>query len=500
MNTLIRSRSLRLVLALALLLTMVFSLSTIALADDKDTEGVAGVGIGSSFSSKAEQVTARDMPIATDSTPGSIEIRVGLMYNNQITVNHFPFDFFTIEPVFDDKLLAVLDLKSANYTKYLKDITTILDKDGNYVEDYFSFPFGVKEDAVNGTYCLPFKVIFLSYYDDIEVDDPVSTTVNVYFTINNGKKPASTETPTEPTKNPSSAMLLLDSFVVEPEDIVAGDEFDVTFTLRNTTKRTISDVRGTVSNELGYMFPANGSSTLYIDRIPAGETADFTMRIKTTAQCGIEPAVLKLACDFVQNSLAYQSAESITIPVRQLANLVLDTPNYSNEIYDGDSINLTMNLFNKGKSALYNVTVALDCPGLKAEETYFAGTIEAGATKNYDVMVYTDGTASGQLQGNIVVTYEDSYGVSDTKTSPISVNVASMDDMGGQMGMYGDGMYVEDGMMVDGEMPMDAAPGMPMWAWFAIGGGVLVVAVVVVLLIVRKRKAAKKKELDDEVD
>lgn len=75
-------------------------------------------------------------------------------------------------------------------------------------------------------------------------------------------------------------MLLLDTRY--PEEVVAGDEFDLTFVFRNTTSKTIYDIKATLSDELNTLLPANGSSIIYIEKIAADETAEATVRMRST--------------------------------------------------------------------------------------------------------------------------------------------------------------------------------------------------------------------------
>ncbi len=58
---------------------------------------------------------------------------------------------------------------------------------------------------------------------------------------------------------------------------------------------------------------------------------------------------LTLANAFVQEKTAKTSSDTFTIPVKQVANLSLDAPNYSVDTMAGDSFNLSMNLYNKGQ-------------------------------------------------------------------------------------------------------------------------------------------------------
>ena len=151
-----------------------------------------------------------------------------------------------------------------------------------------------------------------------------------------------------------------------------------------------------------------------------------------------------------------------------------------------------MNLYNKGKSLLYNVSVHLESESMKADENYYAGNMESGTAKTYDVMVTPN--AEGQISGDIVVTYEDSEGNVNEQRTPITLNVATMD------WMYEEQYPImEDDLMTD-PYPSQSMP--PLWVWFAGGAAILLAGTVLtVVLVVRakKRKAAALED-DDEMD
>ena len=118
--------------------------------------------------------------------------------------------------------------------------------------------------------------------------------------------------------------------------------------------------------------------------------------------------------------------------------------------------------------------------------------MESGSSKSYDVMVTPNADASGQISGDIVVTYEDAEGNVTEKRTPINLNVAFYEDM---YGNYEEPDMMEDGTMVDAE---PVSQGIPFWVWILVAVGVAGAAAVVIVVIVRKRKKAQVD--DDEID
>lgn len=438
-------------------------------------------------------ITLRATPIAKDDKDHKVDLQLHLAYKGDKNFSNAPLSYFRIEPVVSGKTEEFpFELEYAAYGKTMADIQVKTNADGEVTDTWFDFPFKVKSDAVNGYYPISFKLYHLYQNTNLQETDPVETTITTYVEIRNGKKPSSGDSTLTPT-DPSTAILLLEGYTVEPQEIKAGDEFDLTLRIRNTSDKTVTDVKSTLSELNKTVLPVSGASSFFIEKVAPGEVVEQTVRLKATASAGVDPVELTLNNAFVQDNTAKTSSDTFVLPVVQVSNLSLDPPSYPIETYAGESFNLMMNLYNKGKSRLYNVSVYLDSDSMVADENYYAGNMESGTSKSYDVMVTPNADASGQITGDIVVTYEDAEGNVTEKRTPINLNVASYEDM---YGYYEEPDMMEGGMMVDAE---PVSQGIPFWVWILVAVGVAgAAAVVVVVVIVRKRKKAQVD--DDEMD
>lgn len=437
-------------------------------------------------------ITLRATPIAKDDKNHKVDLQLHLAYKGDKNFGDAPLSYFRIEPVVSGKTEEFpFELEYAAYGKTMADLQVETNADGEVTDTWFDFPFKVKSDAVNGYYPISFKLYHLYQNTNLQETTPVETTITTYVEIRNGKKPSSGDGSLAPT-DPSTAILLLDGYTVEPQEIKAGDEFDLTLRIRNTSDKTVTDVKSTLSEANKTVLPVSGASSFFIEKVAPGEVVEQTVRLKATASAGVDPVELTLANAFVQENMAKTSSDTFVLPVVQVANLSLDPPSYPIETYAGESFNLMMNLYNKGKSRLYNVSVYLDSDSMVADENYYAGNMESGSSKSYDVMVTPNADASGQISGDIVVTYEDAEGNVTEKRTPINLNVAFYEDM---YGNYEEPDMMEDGMMVDAE---PVSQGIPFWVWILVAVGVAGAAAVVIVVIVRKRKKAQVD--DDEMD
>ncbi|GEM_PF-1779038 len=433
-------------------------------------------------------ITLVSKPAAQDKMDGTVDLRLYLAYQGNQDLNDAPISYIRVEPVIpEDTKNFPFELDSSSYVKDFADLIDVRDKDGEIVETYFDFPFRVKKDAVNGTYAIQFKVYHLFANTNLQETAPAETDITTYVQIRYGKEPEEEEKPEEtPVPDPSTAILLLEDYTMNPQEVKAGEEFDLTLRIRNTSDRTVTDVKSTLEEAKSTIVPVNGTNSFFIERIKAGETVEKTIRVRATPSAGVEPVSLTLKNEFVQEDAAKTSQDTFSLPIVQVSNLSLDTPNYPIDCYQGESFNLMMNLYNKGKTTLYNVSVTFESDTMSADENYYAGNMESGSTREYDVMITPNADASGQVDGEIVVTYEDEDGNQTEKRTPVTVNVAAMD-------------YGYDDMMIPDE-PVIAEPvpaGFPVWGYIVIGV-VVAGAVVAVIVIVRRRKKAKVD--DDEME
>jgi hypothetical protein len=182
----------------------------------------------------------------------------------------------------------------------------------------------------------------------------------------------------------------------------------------------------------------------------------------------------------------------MTVQVRQHIRLDYDPPQFQAVVYIGDSVQGTLNLYNKGKNTLYNVTAVLDIPGIAPESAAFLGNMESGASKSADIYasvgVSPDDPAAyvtpGPAEGRYLVTYEDEYGDGYELEIPVGTEIMEME-------LYDPGMIGEDM-----EEPEAAGFGMPWWGWAAIAAA----AAVTTGVVSARRKAKRERKLLEDMD
>jgi len=204
-----------------------------------------------------------------------------------------------------------------------------------------------------------------------------SMTISIYVNVIKGYEEATNPDGTKPVSKPK---VILDSYSISTDKIYAGEQFDVKFTLRNTSdEEAVQNIQISISDtaEVGKLMPANnGSNTLYIAKIGKGETHTETISMQSAPDTEAKAYTLQLDFSYegASNVASYTATETIAIPILQRIRIKVDEPTVYDDPWVGQSCALYFALYNMGKAPIYNCMVDVEGEGLAMEETYFGGS------------------------------------------------------------------------------------------------------------------------------
>lgn len=309
------------------------------------------------------------------------------------------------------------------------------------------------------------------------------------------------EVPGDGSSGPGSSkpQVIIESYTYGDTGVTGGSTFNLAMTLRNTSASTaIENIKMVISSAAddttgGVFTPASSSNSFYIARVPAGET--FSENIDLTVKADAPPKSYGIDVELSYEAVidgtrqTLTANERITIPVSQPDRFEVDEVQISDYNYVGDSIWCQLNYVNKGKSAIYNLSIAVEGTGFTTGDTNtYVGNVEAGSGDYFEVTL--NASEAGQLEGKFILTYEDSAGNETTIERPFSTMVQEMDWGNDDPGMDDPGMIVDD-----------EPAGLPLWGKIAIGAGCAVLICGIVFVSVRLRKAKKRRaSLEDDED
>ena len=339
---------------------------------------------------------------------------------------------------------------------------------GQVVE--FLYHLRLSKKATVGVKQVDFNVTYRNDEGDLK-----SGTVSLFVNVRKGLSPTSDKDTTT-----SVPKLIIESYKLSSDKIYAGETFDLEFTIKNTSDSTnLQNVQIHIKDagETATLVPASGgSNTLYISKIGKGQSSSQKVSLQTAPDATAKAYTLNVDFSYesASTNAAHTANETIAVPILQKIRLKCDEPTvYDDVSYLDSSTSMSIKMYNMGRSSIYNCIVDVEGNGLKLEESYFGGTLSAGSTLAADISVIP--SEAGDIQGTVVISYEDVYGEPGEERLPFTLHVedpnAGMENMEGMEGMGGEGM---EGGMTDPGME-GGSKGFPWWGWVigagALGGG-----------------------------
>ena len=291
--------------------------------------------------------------------------------------------------------------------------------------------------------------------------------------------------------------LIVESFTFSEDKLYAGEKFALSIVLRNTSATEgIRNLRVSIADPSGIVLPVGtGSGTLYIDEIEKDESVTRRIELQSAPDADAKAYTLALTFDYdgAASRQPFTGEASITMPITQRIRIKCDAPYTYEEMWAGTPFYMYMNIYNMGKSTVYNCSIDVEGEGLKMAETFFGGNIGSGSSLNAEFSLLAE--MGGDLSGTVVVKYEDVYGEVLEQRMPLSDLWVS--EMGGGEGadewiVDENGNVIMPGGM-EGAVEIDngssGGGGSKGWLYGGIGTVGLGGIATAIVLIMKKRRA-----------
>lgn len=387
----------------------------------------------------------------------------------------------TVTPGLGDTASAPFIYK--NYQKSVSLIDNTVGGGASTVPSYLvNFALSLSSSRINGVY--PVTI-------DVQAQDmagnAIQQTFTSYVTITDGKD-ANAEPSAEATVKPQSQpKIIVGSYSVNPAPVEAGSEFTATVSLQNTSeKKYVRNMTVTITCDSPSFTLQNDSNVIYIDKLAKDATTDIEIRYKTDLNTVAQTYNITLTMAY-DNSEATTLNSSGTVPVAvvQPLRVEMTAPKIAVQVNAGDTMPLSFQVMNMGRSAVYNVRVELCAPGLIPTGTAFVGNMEAGTAMVADMDVFigtkdmTEGYVGedkyGYTNGTITLIYEDAAGKEYTEKTDISTTINEP--------------VITASTDTKEEEPEKASQ----W-WISVAIGVVIVAGLAAFLITRKRRVKNNED------
>ncbi len=293
--------------------------------------------------------------------------------------------------------------------------------------------------------------------------------------------------------------VIVTGFETQPGEVRAGSDFKLIIHLKNTSKKTavsnmLFDFQAPSSGteaaaEAPAFLPTSGSSSIYLEKIPAGGTKDISIELNSRADLVQKPYSISMSMKYEDSSAAQFEAESsLAIPVKQEARFELSEIQIAPDtVAVGEESNITCNLYNLGRVKMYNVKASFEGEAIEGQEQ-FVGNLDSGATGVIDGIVTAVAESYDESNCKLVLTYEDDAGNVSTVEQEFTMPVTAE-------------MDVTDMTMME-DMPQEESK-------IPLGGIILAIVIIAAAgaaaaVVIRRRKrkklASEEEELMDEVE
>lgn len=225
----------------------------------------------------------------------------------------------------------------------------------------------------------------------------------------------------EPTNNNSKPYLMVTDYTVEGGSITPGESRNVSVCIKNTNpSNAVSNIKLSLAEESGEIIP-EGTGTAYVAKIGAGGTYTWSVALTAanTAKTGEHTVKLDMEYEGGSNS-QFTASDIIRLPVRQSVKLDYSGAQLPAKTVQGETVTLSINLMNTGKSKLYNCMISCDIDSLESGGSVLVGEIPSGENKNGSLNLRVSSETLGEVSGVIKITYEDDFGETYEKTAELS--------------------------------------------------------------------------------
>ena len=391
-----------------------------------------------------------------------------------------------VTPLLDtDPEVWPFDIEQSSYTVKLDALAgENVNGDAMARRQEITWNFKTRKDVTSGYKKIGFNVQYTN-----SAGEQVNTTLNTYVKAVGAPGSGTGDTTSTPR-------LIVTGFDTDPEQVRAGDNFTLTVHMKNTAKRTaVSNVEFTLkaategkdADDVYEAFlPVAGSSTIYVESIPADGTTDISIDLKSKADLAQKPYVLNINMKYEDENLKEFTADSsVSIPVHQDARFEVSEPEVMpSAIEVGSESNIMFSIYNTGKTTLYNVSVRFEGDSISGGDA-FVGNIQPGGTGQVDTMI--TGMAPTMDEGMIkaIISYED--------------NETNKTEVEKEISLFVSEPYYPEDMDMGMDMVEEEPKGMPAWAIVLIVLALIAAGAAAAVIVRKKKKARAQSLLESEL-
>ncbi len=213
----------------------------------------------------------------------------------------------------------------------------------------------------------------------------------------------------------TSPKLMIDSYTIEGDAVVPGQEFTIKLNVHNMSKsKAVSDIMITCVSRDGSIYPVYGQSAqLYIEGLEKDKSTEVEITLEASSEIkdAYVPLILQLSYSEANNT-NNSNEISLMLPVALQSNLAVQNYSVPETATVGTLARVSVTYQNSGALALENIVLHIRTSDDTEETIADMGRL-AGGEKKF-VEAYVDFKRAGTETIYIYFTYEDEDGNSYT--------------------------------------------------------------------------------------
>lgn len=293
----------------------------------------------------------------------------------------------------------------------------------------------------------------------------------------------------EEDETAATPKIIISSYITNPNTIVAGNDFNFSFTIKNTSKeKRLRNMKITISSQDGAFIITKGSNTFYVEEIlqDSSVTKVIDLKAKQSLTSNSYPVIINFDYEDYSGK-QYTANETINIPVTEYSKLVINSV-MPGQSYTGSNTSLSFDYVNMGKATVSNLTASVEGDYTCVQSINYIGNLEPGNSDYYDIEVIP--SKSGTNYGVLVLSFEDSSGrIVEVRKD---FEGFAMDEPVFDEPSIMDPGYVNPGMME----PIEIEEPIETWVIVLSGFGSFIVMFIISKIITTK---IVRKKLEDEI-
>ncbi|MFR5876890.1 MAG: COG1361 S-layer family protein [Eubacterium sp.] len=222
----------------------------------------------------------------------------------------------------------------------------------------------------------------------------------------------------------SMPRVMVTDFSVDGGSITPNKKSEVTITFKNYSKtKAVKNIKLSLTEESGDIKPV-GTGTQYVEKINAGKTYKWTVKLTASKTAEIGEHAITVACEYEDKYYTqYTASDIIRVNVKQSVGLDYSGVQLPAKVTQADTVTLEISLLNTGKSNIRNCKLDFDIEGLESGGSTYIGEIPAGESTAGTANLRVSSEKLGTVSGTVTISYEDEFGKEYKKTAEVSTAI-----------------------------------------------------------------------------